>query len=195
MSLAFLADLSQILAEAFIEPDADLKEGLGDLLNGCPVPSLTDPLSRMAQGGLDATAQSVEYARLFLHAKDTDTVHLFESVQARGHQMAPEVLDPLRAIYDAAEISVQEGLAIPPDHLGLELACLSHLLGQVIEGEPGERQTCRELAQRLIREHLRPFTFAVAGQLPKVAAQPYYLAAAELAKGLLPEAEKALATI
>ena len=195
MSLALLADLAQILAEAFLEPDADLKEGLGELLNGDPSPSLADPLSRMVRNTLDGTDQPVEYARLFLHAKDTDTIHLFESVQARGHHMAPEVLNPLKAIYDEADISVQEDLGVPPDHLGLEFACLSHLLGQVIEGELSERPRFVALAQRLIREHLRPFTAVVTEQLPKVDAHSYYQAASDLAAALLPEAEKALAEI
>ena len=195
MSLALLADLAQILAEAFLEPDAELKEALEGLLASGPDSSIAGPLRRMAETTLAPQEQAVEYARLFLHAKDTDTVHLFESVQARGHQMAPEVLGPLLAIYDEAEISVQEDLAIPPDHLGLELACLSYLLGQDIEGDLAERQRSVELAQRLLREHLRPFTQVVAEQLPKVAAQPYYQAAADLAEALLPEVEKALAEI
>jgi TorA maturation chaperone TorD len=195
MSLALLADLAQILAEAFLEPDADLKEGLEQLQDGCSSPSLASLLDRMASSALSAQDQPVEYARLFLHARDTDTVHLFESVQARGHLMAPEVLGPLQAIYDEADISLQGDLAIPPDHLGLELACLGYLLGQAIEADPEEYSRFRELAQRLIREHLRPFVALVAEQLPQVQAHPYYLSAAELATALLPEAEKALGEI
>ena len=195
MSLARFADLAQILAEAFLEPDADLKEGLEELLDGCPSPNLTGSLDRMVAHTLAPADQPVEYARLFLHAKETDTVHLFESVQARGHHMAPEVLGPLKAIYDAADITLQEDLGIPPDHLGLELACLSYLLGQVIEGDLVERSRFVELSQRLIREHLRPFTTVVAEQLPSVAPQPYYQAASDLAVALLPEVEKELAQL
>ncbi len=195
MTIALLADLAQILAEAFLEPDADLKEGLAQLLDGCSGPSLSEPLARMAGNGLSAADQPVEYARLFLHAKDTDTVHLFESVQARGHHMAPEVLVPLKTLYDEADLALQEDLGIPPDHLGLELACLSYLLGQVLEGDPAEQAGTAELARRLIREHLRPFVAVVAEQLPQVQAHPYYLAAADLASALLPETEKALAEI
>jgi len=195
MSLALLADLAQILAEAFLEPDADLKEGLGQLLDGCPGPSLSSPLARMVEQALPAQDQPVEYARLFLQARGTDIVHLFESVQARGHHMAPEVLEPLKAIYDEADISLQKDLGIPPDHLGLELACLSYLLGQVIEGDLAERGRFVELAQRLLREHLHPFVRVVAEQLPQVQAHPYYLAASELAAALLPEIDKALAEI
>ena len=195
MSLALLADLAQILAEAFLEPDADLKEGLEQLQDGCPSPSLAALLGRMATSALSAQDQPVEYARLFLHARDTDTVHLFESVQARGHLMAPEVLGPLQAIYDEADISLQEDLAVPPDHLGLELACLGYLLGQAIEADPEDCARFQELARRLVREHLRPFVARVAEQLPQVQAHPYYLAAAELAAILLPETEKALAEI
>ena len=195
MSLAILADLAQILAEVFLEPDADLKEGLDQLLKAGPGPSLAGPLDRMAEHALTMQDQAVEYARLFLHAKDTDPVHLFESVQARGHLMASEVLGPLQAIYDEAEISLQEDLAIPPDHLGLELACLSYLLGQVIEGDLAERTRLVALAQRLLRDHLRPLVASVAEQLPQVAALPYYQAASDLASALLPETELALARI
>lgn len=195
MPLALLADLSQFLAEAFLEPDADLKEGLEQLLIGCASPALAEPLSRMVQHALDATEQPVEYARLFLHAKDTDAVHLFESAQARGHLMAPEVIDPLQAIYDEADIGIQEDLAVPPDHLGLEFACLSYLLGQLIEGDLAEGPRYLELAQRLIQEHLRPFVALVAEQLAQVEAHPYYMAAGDLAVALLPETEKALAEL
>lgn len=195
MSLALLADLAQILAEAFLEPDADLREGLEQLLDGCPSPALAAPLGRMAASALAPGAQPVEYARLFLQARDTDVVHLFESVQARGHLMAPEVLEPLKAIYDEADISIQEDLAVPPDHLGLELACLSYLLGQIIEGDLVERTRFLELARRLLRDHLRPFVAEVAEQLPQVQAHPYYLAAVELASALIAEIEKALAEI
>ncbi|MDP1831011.1 MAG: molecular chaperone TorD family protein [Geothrix sp.] len=195
MTLALKADLAQILAEVFLEPGADLREDLGQLLDSGPGPSLEDPLGRMARNALEPTAQSVEYTRLFLHAKDTDAIHLFESVQARGHHMAPMVIAPLQAIYDAADIHLQEDLGIPPDHLGLEFACLSYLLGQVIEGGLAERPRFVELAQRLLREHLRPLASAVAGQLPQVSAHPYYQAASDLASALLPETEKALAEL
>jgi TorA maturation chaperone TorD len=195
MTLALLADLAQILAEVFLEPDADLKEGLEELLIDLPSPSLAEPLSRMAEQTMARQDQPVEYARLFIHAKDTDTVHLFESVQTRGHLMAAEVIGPLQAIYDEADISVQEDLAVPPDHLGLELACLSHLLGQVIEGDLTEQPRFAELAQRLLLEHLRPLAVAVAKQLPQVAAHPYYLTASELTLALLKEVDEALATI
>ena len=194
MTLALLADLCQTLAEAFLEPGADLGEDLRALLDRGPGPALAGPLDRMVRNGL-GEAQAVEYARLFLHARDTDTVHLFESVQARGHHLAPEVLGPLQALYDAADLSPQEDLGLPPDHLGLELACLGHLLGQVAEGSPAERARVAELARRLIREHLRPFAARVAGQLPRVQAHPYYLAASDVASALWPEAEKALAEI
>jgi len=195
MTLAVLADFAQILAEAFLEPDADLKEALEDQLNQAPPSALSEPLRRMAEAALLGEEQAVEYTRLFLQARDTDIVHLFESVQARGQQMAPEVLGPLQTIYDEADISVQEDLAVPPDHLGLELACLSFLLGQVIEGDLAERQRFAGLARRLVREHLAPLVKVVAEQLPQVSAHAYYLAAAELAAALLPEIEKALAEI
>jgi len=193
MTLALLTDLAQVLAEVFLEPDADLKDRLGAVLNRGPEPALEVHLRRMAEGRLTPQDQPVEYARLFLHAKDTDAVHLFESVQARGHHMAPQVLGPLKAIYDEADISLQEDLGVPPDHLGLELACLSYLLSQASAGDLAERPRFLVLSQRLLQEHLRPFAAAVAGQLPQVSAHPYYQAAADLTAALLLEAEKQLA--
>ncbi len=195
MSLAQLADLAQILAEAFLEPDADLQEGLEALLEMNPSPLLAEPLARMTAQGLPAEDQPVEYARLFLQPKDTEVIHLFESVQAQGHHMAPEVLASLKAIHDEADIAIQEELGIPPDHLGLELACLSFLLGEVIEGEPGDRERLVELAQRLLQEHLHPLLTAVAQRLPRAAAHPYYQAAVDLAAALCSESGKALAEI
>ncbi len=192
MTLALLADLAQVLAEVFLEPDAALKEGLEELLAEGPEPALAEPLHRMVEHTLQPQEQAVEYTRLFLQAKDTDVVHLFESAHARGHLMAPEVLAPLQAIYDEADISLQEDLTIPPDHLGLELACLSFLLGQVIDGDSAESARCLTLAQRLVQGHLRPFTTAVAEQLQEVAGLPYYLAALDLAVSLLPAVEQAL---
>jgi TorA maturation chaperone TorD len=195
MSLALLADLAQFLAEAFLEPDADLVTGVEELQALATSPALAQPLGRMLATPLSGEAQAVEYTRLFLQARDTEVVHLFESVQARGHHMAPEVLGPLKAIHDEADISLQDDLGIPPDHLGLELACLSHLLGQVIEGDLAERPRLVALAQRLIAEHLRPFVRAVGEQLPQVHPHPTYQGALDLAAALLPAAEKALAEI
>ena len=189
MSLATLADLSQLLAEVFLEPDADLGDDLGEALAQLQAeggsPELLAPLARMTGAELDPAAQPVVDARLFRHALTTDTVHLFESAQARGHLMAPAVIGPLQAIYDEADIAVDEDLATPPDRL-------SYLLGQVVEGDVTDRATFVALALRLLREHLQPFTAAVAEQLPQVAAQPYYLGAAELAVALVAEASKAL---
>jgi TorA maturation chaperone TorD len=192
MQLALLADLTQLLAETFLEPEADLTADLAQIQDGDPAPALAEPLGRMVGHGLGPD-QPVEYARLFLHARDTDTVHLFESVQARGEHLAPEVLGPLQALYDEAEISVQEDLATPPDHLGLELACLNYLLVQVIEGDLAERPRFVGLAQRLLHEHLTPFAAAVADQLPRVSPLPYYLAALDLTRALLPEIQRELA--
>ncbi len=195
MTLALLADLAQILAEAFLEPDADLKESLERVLASDPGPALAKPLRRMVKHSLGPTDQAVEYARLFLQARDSEVVHLFESVQARGHHMAPEILLPLQAIYEAADLSVQEALATPPDHLGLELACLGYLLAQVIEGEPADPAPILHLARRLLDDHLEPFLRQVGAQLPQVSARPYYLAASDLASVLVVEVRKALVEI
>ncbi len=196
MALAFLAELSEVLAEVFLEPDAELNERLGQLLSSGPGPSLLGPLRRMADAVQDPETQAVEYARLFMHSREADVVHLYGSVQARGFLMAPEVLGSLKEIYDGADISPQEDLLVPPDHLGLELACLGYLLEQLEdaeEGEATERERLAGLARRLLREHLDPLVRAVNTQLPQIQAHPYYLGAAELAEALLRATEAELA--
>lgn len=195
MALALLADLSETLAEVFLEPGAETGERLGQLLSSGPGPSLYAALKRMADAIQDPEAQAVEYARIFMHSREGDVVHLYGSVQARGFLMAPEVIESLKAIYDEADISPQEDLLIPPDHLGLELACLGYLLEQLAEPdlEATERERLRDLARRLVREHLEPLVRAVNTQLPQVRAHAYYLAAAELAREILAATERELA--
>jgi len=193
MALALLAELSETLAEVFLEPDAERNERLGQLLSSGPGPSLSTPLRRMAEAAQDSEAQAVEYARIFMHNRDADVVHLYGSVQARGHLMAPEILGPLKEIYDGADISPQEDLGIPPDHLGLELACLGYLLDQIGGAEGETRAQLVGLALRLLREHLAPLTRAVATQLPQIHAHAYFLAAGDLARELVASAERELA--
>ena len=195
MALALLAELSETLAEVFLEPDADLNGRLGQLLSSGPGPSLYAPLKRMADAIQDTEAQAVEYARLFMHSREADVIHLYGSVQARGFLMAPEVIASLKAIYDEADISPQEDLLIPPDHLGLELACLGYLLEQLAEPdlEAAERERLRSLTRRLVREHMDPLVRAVSTQLPQVHAHAYYLGAAELAREILAATGRELA--
>ena len=195
MTLAVLADLAQLLAETFLEPEARLQARFQQVLASDPSPALTEPLGRLVQYPQAGDAQPVEYSRLFLHARDTATVHLFESVQACGLHLAPEIMEPLQTLFGEAGLTPQEGLGVPSDHLGLEFACLSLLLGQVIEGDRAERARFRELAQRLLGGHLRPFVAAIAGQLPQAAPGVYYQAAVDLATALVAETEKALAEI
>lgn len=193
MALALLADLSECLAEVFLEPSADLNGRLESLLSRDSSLPWSGPIQRMLDHPLDSESQAVEYTRLFLHSREGDVVHLFESVQTQGHLMAPEVLNPLQAIYDAADLSLKEGLPVPPDHLGLELACLGYLLGQAIDAEAAERLRLTGLAQRLLQAHLAPLTRAVTAQLPQVQAHPYYLGAADAAQALVQAATEALA--
>ena len=192
MTSGILAALSETLAVALLEPDADLTEGLGQLLDSNPGPSFADALARMHANRLGPESQAVEYARLFMHNPEGDVIHLYGSVHAKGHLMAPEVLLPLTEIYDAADISPQEDLTVPPDHLGLELACLGYLLEALDEADGEDRAQWSSLARRLLREHLDPLTRAVAEQLPQLKPAPYYLAAVDLARALVVEALQAL---
>lgn len=198
MTLALTADLAQLLAEVFLEPDTDLGPDLEAALaasGGLP-PALQQALAQMVAAPLADQDRSVEYARLFLHALEGDPIHLFASVQARGHHQAPDILGPLKAIHDEADLSLQDDLGVPPDHLGLELACLSAILGQSLEAsDPVEEERLQALALRLLQEHLRPLTAAVSRQLPSVAPAPYFQAAADLVAALLDELERELAVI
>ena len=198
MSLATFADLAQLLAEVFLEPDTDLGPDLEAAMAASDglSPALREPLAQMVAAPLNDQDRAVEYARLFLHALEGDPVHLFASVQARGHHQAPDVLGPLQAIHDEADLSLQDDLGVPPDHLGLELACLSAILGQSLDApDPAEEARLQALALRLLREHLRPLTDAVARQLPSAAPAPYFQAAADLVVALLDELDRELAVI
>ena len=198
MTLALMADLAQLLAEVLLEPDTDLGPDLEAALAASDgaSPALQEPLARMVASPLSGQDRPVEYARLFLHALEGDPVHLFGSVQARGHHQSPDILGPLMAIHDEADLSLQDDLGVPPDHLGLELACLSAILGQALDAsDPAEEERLQALALRLIREHLRPLTDAVARQVPSAAPAPYFQAAADLVVALLDELDRELAVI
>lgn len=198
MSLATFADLAQLLAEVFLEPDLDLGPDLAAALAASSdlPPALQEPLARLVAAPLDDQDRSVEYARLFLHALEGDPVHLFASVQARGHHQAPDILGPLKAIHDEADLSLQDDLGVPPDHLGLELACLSAILGQALDAsEAAEEQRLQALALRLLREHLRPLSAAISRQLPSATPAPYFQAASDLVAALLDDLDRALAVI
>ncbi len=192
MALPFLSDLAQLLAEAFLEPEALLQDRAGALQASAPA-AAAPLLGALAAAPRDLEAQAVEYARLFLHGRDHEPVHLFESVQARGHHLAPDILERLKGIYDGADLSLQDGLTVPPDHLGLELACLGYLLAEVHQGDLARRAAHAALAQRLIQDHLAPFVAAVRTHLPLLAPTPAYAAAASLASLLLADSLKALA--
>lgn len=192
MALPFLSDLAQLLAEAFLEPEAELQERAGALRADAPA-AAASLLGALAAVPRDTEAQAVEYTRLFLHGRDHEPIHLFESVQTRGHHLAPDILERLKAIYDGADISLQEGLAVPPDHLGLELACLGYLLAEAHQGDLAKRKAHAALAQRLIQDHLAPLVASVRTHLPHLAPAPAYAAAASLASLLLAESMKALA--
>ncbi len=198
MSLATFADLAQLLAEVFLEPDTDLGPDLEAALgsgDGLP-PALQAPLAQMVAAPLNDQDRPVEYTRLFLQALEGDPVHLFASVQARGHHQAPDILGPLKAIHDEADLSLQDDLGVPPDHLGLELACLSAILGQSLDAsDPVEEERLQALALRLLREHLHPLSAAVSRQLPSAAPAPYFQAGADRVAALLDELERELAVI
>ena len=186
----YLSAVLALLAEVFLEPEGDIKVRLQDLLSVGPGEREADdglirPLTAMVHECPTAREQAVEFVRLFLHGPNGATVHPYESVQLRGTLMAPECVDDLRALHEAAGVRPRAGSKVPPDHLGLELDFLAYLLGHASEGSEVEREKFRGLAGRLLRDHLRPFTEGFTGQLAKAQPHPYFAAAGEALTGLI----------
>ncbi len=186
-----LAELFDLLGEIFLEPGSDAGGRIAGLARRCPADcaglrGLPAALADMDGAREAREPLSVAYAGLFLHGDGRATVHLYESVHTQARLMAPECLDDLKALHDAADVRPRGGPGVSPDHLGMELEFLSFLLANLGEaGTPDEQRRWTTLARTLLQRHLAPFGRLVAGRLEGAEAHPYYRAAARaLVEGL-----------
>ncbi len=182
--LASLSGVFAVLSEVFLEPEADVKIRLAELLNQCPVhcpglEGLPVALAGMLEHCDPSQRQAVEYVRLFLHGSGNPTVHPYESVYTHGRLMAPECLEDLRALHEAAGIRPRTGVSLPPDHLGLELEFLAYVLERVAGPAGTEAQGWQTIAETLLRRHLVPFGRHFVRRLEEAKPHLYYACAGE----------------
>lgn len=188
--LASLARVFAVLSEVFLEPEADIKIRLAELLNQCPahcpgLEGLPAALAGMLEHCGPSQHQAVEFVRLFLHGSGNPTVHPYESVYTHGRLMAPECLEDLRALHEAADIRPKTGVSLPPDHLGLELEFLAYVLARATESEASEAHRWQGIAETLLRRHLVPFGRHLVRRLEEAKPHLYYACAGEaLVQGL-----------
>jgi len=189
--LPALSSVFSLLSEVFLEPEADVKVRLGEVIASCPaecpgLEGLPEALHRMMENCESPNGQAMEYVRLFLHGNGNATVHPYESVYTHGHLMAPECLDGWRTLHEAVGIRPRGDLHIPLDHLGLELEFLAYTLSRLAaEADPEELERLRTAAETALRRHLVPFSRRFVARLTEARPSPYFAGAGvALAEGL-----------
>ena len=172
MVLESLAGVIELLSEVFLDPEADVKLRARALADDASLPAgLREALRELAEASGNPREQSVEYVRLFLHGTTGATVHPYESVQLKGRLMDPDVLGNLKALFARADIRPRADLAMPPDHIGLELELLGYLLRCARTGGAEETEA---LARDFMAAHVAPFSAALAAALDGAEPGRYY---------------------
>ena len=180
--LGALSSVFAILSEVFLEPEADVKLRLAEILGRCPsncpgLDGLPVSLAGMLKYCDGSQAQAVEYVRLFLHGSGCPAVHPYESIYTCGRLMAPECLDDLRALHEVAGLRPGPGVSLPPDHLGLELEFLAFVVEQIIEPDGSQTEQWKVIAEKLLRRHMVPFSRLFVGRLGEANPHLYYASA------------------
>lgn len=180
--LLALSDVFSLLAEVYLEPEADTVSRAATLVGICPetcrdMAGLPDALRGLIEHRGPAQQQAVEYVRLFIHGTSNATIHPYESVFTHGRLMDPECLSDLRRLHGEAGLHPRPEVHLPPDHLGLELEFLSYLVGQAASAPDGEAAHWKGLAEELLRHHLVPFVRRFAGKLLESRPSPYFASA------------------
>jgi TorA maturation chaperone TorD len=173
--------LFALLSEAFLEPEADVGRRAEALAADAaagegPPADVRAALADWTQCHQSPVEQGTEYVRLFLHGSGNLPAHPYESVQIYGRLMTPECLAALAALYEEAQVRPRTGLAVPPDHLGLELEFLAHVLSNLAEAETGSAEARRwlGLAHRMVVEHLGPFSDRFVEKLEAASPAPFF---------------------
>jgi TorA maturation chaperone TorD len=133
---------------------------------------------REAVTTLVGTAHSdlaVQYAGLFLHARNRPTLRLEASAQRAGSLQAPEVLAELEAMEAATAWAPVAGRQ--PDHLGVLLSLLAHHLRLLAAPEAGQEARLEQDAGTLLGGYLQPMARHLAEGLALPGTPPFYAAA------------------
>jgi TorA maturation chaperone TorD len=202
MSITEFSELFEILSEVFLDPEADVKLRLSALAGGLSddggvLESLRSPIQEIVRLGDDKRRLAVEYVRLFMHGTTNPTVHPYESVQSRGRLMDHECLQDLRNLFDRADVRPREDVAMPPDHLGLELEFLAFVLGNLASAPAGSIsfEHWRSIAADTVESHLLPFGRKIVAHLDEADPDPYYRLSSQVLVAGLEQLECRLAGI
>ncbi|HNX50865.1 MAG TPA: molecular chaperone TorD family protein, partial [Thermoanaerobaculaceae bacterium] len=125
---AIVAEVLDLLAEAWLEPGSDVRERAGVLgrrAAGVALEPLARALATLATSSAGELA--VEYARVFLHGRPA-TAHPHESFYRTGLIGDPDVTAELGELLAAAGVDAGASRAVLPDHLGIELDLLALLV-------------------------------------------------------------------
>lgn len=191
--LAAISEAALVISQLFLAaPNSELRGALQDDAALAQWP-LTDPQS---QRGIAMLREAVREGNVDSREDlERDHLYLFTGI---GKPLA----QPYESLYLSKEgllfeeqtVAVREAYAahglrapdprVPDDHIGYEFAFVSHLAGQVAEGNAGALSAL----YRFVSEHLGCFAGDVAEGLREHARTVTYRALAELSEGVLAHA-------
>jgi TorA maturation chaperone TorD len=177
MTVADLPALLDALGELFLVPGAWPQATFRGLQREAWLPEDL----REAVAVLVATAHSdlaVQYAGLFLHARNRPTLRLEASAQRAGSLQAPDVLAELEAMEATAAWTPMAGRQ--PDHLGVLLSLLAHHLRLLAAPAAGSEARLEEDAGILLEAYLLPMARHLAEGLALPGTPPFYAAAGSI---------------
>jgi TorA maturation chaperone TorD len=123
-----------------------------------------------------------DYTRMFFASKPR-LAHLFESVYREGKLLQESTFDIARLYVDAG-LQLKEDFRLPPDHIAVELEFVSFLYFKELEalnaGNHENAEYARELQDRVLRDHLRPFAANLAERVVAHARTTFYRCVAQI---------------
>jgi TorA maturation chaperone TorD len=188
--VSHLPDLLEALADVFLSPGAFPVAAFEAALGAdWPPPALKTALATLLAApreGLD-----VAYTESFLVGRQRPPTHLDESALQTGRVADPAILADLDDIYGAIGLRPDTDFRILPDHVGLQLRALAHLLRHLASRADPASDPALGQARRLLRDHLGPLVRRLDAALAE--AHPCYAAAAHLQGGTLAFVDELLA--
>lgn len=180
------------LAQAFNYPDEALAGALADgeflAMPADVLPmraiEILGPLGVYRGTGREALLLDLErdYTWMFFASKPR-IAYLFESVYNEG-KLYQESTFQIARLYHDAGLKVEEAFKLPPDHIAVEFEFMAYLAFSeseaITKGNRENEQYARELQEKVLAEHLRPFAFALGERIHGNAKTDFYRAMGEL---------------